>query len=140
MEYDKRHVAYNVIKGGKSVPANKMINDLGDMMSDYIGTYSEFNPIGIYDGLLVNVYKHQSIFPKKDFKLKGFTLSGGLNTCGGRYTCNKSIKFSKTELLQICAAMDKDDDLLISEVSNYPFGDVKDKAAMFTDIKIITGI
>ena len=47
MEYEKRHRAYRPTIGGLSVGGNKMINDLGDKAIYYIGTFSEFNPIGL---------------------------------------------------------------------------------------------
>lgn len=140
MEYDKRHHAYRPTIGGRSVPASKMINDLEKDAIYYIGTFSEYNPIGINNGMLVTVRKKtDSIYPKRDFKLKGFNLSGGLNTCGGNITCNQSIGFTKTQLLQICAAMDEDDSLLISEVSNYPRGNVRDMVALSKDIETVVG-
>jgi hypothetical protein len=140
MEYDKRHVAYRPTIGGRSIPADRLINDLGEDAIHYIGTYSEFNPIGIYNGMLVTVRKKQSVFPKKDFKLRGFILQGGLSTCGGNITCNKSISISKVDLLRICAAMDEDDTLLVSEVDNYPIGHVKDMDRVKKDIEIVTGL
>lgn len=139
MEYKRMHRSYRPTVGGRAVPDDMMINDLKEDAIYYIGTFSEYNPIGITNGLLACVWKNtSSIFPKKDFKLPGFILQGGLNTVGGNITCNQSIGFTKTQLLQIAAAMDEDDKLLVSEVKNYPFGHVKDMASLQSDIKQVT--
>ena len=120
MNYEKKHHAYKVTLGGLAIPVNEPINGLDrpgrKMATHYIGTYSEFNPIGYRSGLSVVVrkpYTNES-FPQKDFKLKGFTLRGGLNSCGGDFNTNHSISFTKQELLRIAHAMDKGNELIIS--------------------------
>jgi hypothetical protein len=137
MKYDKRHYAYKPTIGGRSVSADKTINDLKEASLDYVGTYSEFNPIGTHANLLAVVRKPLSIFPKRDFKLPGFKLTGGVNTCGGNITVNESIKFSKQDLLRISTEMDTDDMLIISYIGG-EWGGVKNMKLLIEDIKIVT--
>jgi len=118
MKYELRHYAYKPTVGGKSVPANKTINDLGEDAVNYIGTFSKWNPIGHQDGIFVTVKKQtDSIYPKSNLKLSGFKLKHS-----GSYTnINQGVKFTKQDLLAIAHAMDHDDELhiLIPTSDNY---------------------
>lgn len=137
MKYEKRHYAYKPTVGGKSVPSDKSINDLKEDAINYVGTYSEFNPIGFRNNLLVVVRKPLSIIPKREFKLKGFNLSGGVNTVGGNITINESVGFSKQDLLRIANEMDSDDSLLIGYTEGR-WGQIFSKEELFSDINIVT--
>jgi hypothetical protein len=104
---------------------------------NYVGTYSEYNPIGLRDNILIVVRKPLSIIPKRDFKLFGFQLSGGVHTCGGNVTVNESVSLSKQDLLRIANEMDNDDILLISYVGG-KWGEIKDIDKINKEIKIVT--
>lgn len=137
MKYEKRHHAYKPTIGGKSVPSDRTINDLKEDAINYVGTYSEYNPIGFCNNLLAVVRKPLSIIPKREFKLKGFELSGGLNTVGGNITINESIGFSKQDLLRIANEMDSDDKLIIGYTGDN-WGQVFSEEELFADINIVT--
>jgi hypothetical protein len=121
MFYSKKHVAYRPTVGGSSIPADKMINDLKDKAVHYIGTYSEYNPIGLtYTGfpharMAAVVRKHMDIHPKTDLKLPGFNINehgGGYH--GSDFNANGIMRFTKQQLQQLVAAMDTTDELCIS--------------------------
>ena len=137
MEYDRRHHAYKPSMGGRSVPDDCVINDLKEAAINYVGTYSEYNPIGLRDNIFLVVRKPLSIIPKRDFKLYGFQLSGGQHTCGGNITVNESVSLSKQDLLRIANEMDSDDILLISYVAG-KWGGIKDINKVTKEIKIVT--
>lgn len=137
MDYEKRHVAFKPTLGGHSISADKTINELGKDAIHYIGTYSEYNPIGLVDNMLVFVKKYQSIHPKTDFKLHGFKLSGGEHTCGGNVTINNSVSFSKQDLLRIANAMDVDDKLMVAPTFG-SWNGIKNETKIINDIKTIT--
>lgn len=137
MKYEKRHHAYKPTIGGRSVPCDRSINDLKEDAINYVGTYSEFNPIGFHNNLLAVVRKPLSIIPKREFKLQRFKLSGGLNTCGGNITINESIGFSKQDLLRIANEMDSDDKLIIGYTGGQ-WGQVHSMEELLADINLIT--
>ena len=115
MKYEKRHHAYVHNRGGASVPAEKMTNDLGDMMPHYIGTFSEYNPLYLannYDNLALVVKKDTGVSVyQKDFQCviepEEF---GGYH--GGGFNCNGGIILTKQDLLKITASMDDTDTLM----------------------------
>lgn len=136
MKYEIRHRSYRPTIGGKSVPEGSMINDLGDHAVYYIGSFSEFNPIGLIDDIAVYVRKETttSINQQKPFKLIGFELEGGLNYHGDTFNNNEAIEFSKEDLLRIANAMDDTDTLQIAVVDSI------DEYSFEKDIKKVTGI
>lgn len=114
MEHRLYHRAYKPTLGGVAVPKDRLINDLEDRATDYIGTFSEYNPIGFVNPLLAVVVKDTCThFPQKAFILPGFNLKHGMGYHGSRFNNNYSIKFSKQDLLRIAHAMDETDYLHI---------------------------
>lgn len=112
MKYEKRHRAYSPTIGGLSVPSESMINDLKERAAHYIGSYSEFNPIGFKDKLAIVVRKQTCThYPQKDFKLPGFKLKSGMGYHGSEFNNNYGVKFSKQDLLRIANEMDITDEL-----------------------------
>lgn len=114
MKYEKRHRAYKPTMGALSIPAENLINDLKERATDYIGTFSEFNPIGFSNQLAVVVRKETCThYPQRDFKLSGFKLKSGLRYHGSEFNNNYGIKFSKQDLSRIVDEMDTTDELHI---------------------------
>lgn len=133
MKYEKRHHAYKPTLGGRSVPADNLINDLKERAIDYIGTFSEMNPIGYENQLAVIVRKDNcTIHPQKDFKLKGFKLKAGMGYHGTEFNNNYGIKFSKQDLLRIANEMDTTDELHIVLPDNI------DKGFFMKQVKQVT--
>lgn len=120
MEYKLMHRSYRPTKGGRAVPGDKLINDLGKDAVDYIGTFSEYNPIGLNsrEDLAVHVVKEttQSVNQQKPFKLEGFKVKSGMHLHSDKYNCNSSVAFSKQDLLRIAHAMDDTDRLQVDYV------------------------
>lgn len=123
MRYEKRHYACNDNLVGSSLPEKGIAHDLIKEDFNYIGTFSEYNPIGLKQGMVVAVVKDNLTTDKqKDFKLPGFKLKGGMSYHGHSFNNNVSIYLSKAELLEIAEAMDDTDKLWISvpdEFSEY---------------------
>lgn len=114
MKHEIMHRAYKPTIGGLAVPKDRLINDLGDRAVDYIGSYSEYNPIGYSDGMAVVVRKETCThYPQRPFKLPGFELEDGLSYHSSEFNNNLGIKFSKQDLLRIANAMDETDELHI---------------------------
>ena len=118
MRYKRMHRAYHPLKGGAAVPADRLINDLGDSGEDYIGTFSEHNPLGYSHrgNIAVTVLKDASddlAKPQKDFKLPGFVVKESIGMHSEDFNNNGSVQFSKQDLLQIANAMDDSDKLHI---------------------------
>ena len=136
MKYELKHYAYRPTIGGKSVPyGDKIINDLEKDAINYIGTFSEYNPIGLQQSMAVYIKKEttSSINQQIPFKLLGFRLQLGLGYHGSKFNNNRAIKFSKQELLRIAHAMDETDSLQIA------IPDYLDREQFMSDIEIVTG-
>ena len=121
MKYELKHHAYKPTIGGKSIPNSKMINDLGDNAIHYIGTFSEYNPIGMasifHPGstmTAVVVKKTCSIYPQKQFQLEGFHLDEGGGYHSTDFNNNGCMRFRRNDLLRIANSMDEEDSLLIA--------------------------
>lgn len=114
MKYEKRHWAYVQNKGGASVPSERMVNDLGDMMEHYIGTFSEYNPLYIerFGNLSLIVRKNTSIKSyKEDFECAIHPEDlGGIHST--EFNCNGGIILTRKQLLKIAFSMDEGDTLL----------------------------
>lgn len=133
MKYEKMHRSYRHVVGGKAVPSDKLINDLGDDAIYYIGTFSEYNPIGIKNNLAVFVKKEwNGTNQKRDFKLKGYEQKSAGGYCGAKNNYNVSLKFSKEQLLRIANAMDDSDNLVIAKMDSI------DRGQFLMDIDLIT--
>lgn len=128
MKYEIRHRSYRPTIGGKSVPKSKTINDLGKDAVYYIGSFSEFNPLGYVDDIAVYVKKEPtaSINQQKPFKLPGFNLKKGMGYHGSDFNNNRAVEFSKQDLLRIANAMDDTDSLQIAMPDSYPGRFVED--------------
>jgi len=128
------HRAYRPTIGGLAVPEDRLINDLKDMAIYYIGSFSEFNPIGLIGRLAVYVRKNTtvSINQQHDFKLPGFVLKSGLGYHGSDFNNNTAIKFTKRDLLRIANEMDDTDELQIALVDSIDTNKFK------KSIKIVT--
>lgn len=116
MEYKLMHRSYRPTIGGHAVPSSKLINDLKEQAINYIGTFSEYNPIGFSNRMAVFVNKGitSSINQQRPFRLPGFKLKGGLGYHGSEFNNNYAISFSKEDLLRIANAMDETDTLQIA--------------------------
>ena len=113
------HRSYHPNLGGKAIPSNQLINKLGKDNFNYIGTFSEYNPIGLVDRLAVYVRKNTCTMNyQTNFTLRGFKLKSGLNYHGEDFSNNSAIKFSKQDLLRIANEMDTEDELHIA-FANY---------------------
>lgn len=123
MEYKLMHRAYRPTIGGLAVSNDKLINDLKDQAINYIGTFSEYNPIGYEDRIAVYIKKEttSSINQQKPFKLPGFRLKRGMSYHGSDFNNNKAISFDKQDLLRIANAMDDTDSLQIA-ITDYGIG------------------
>lgn len=135
MKYEKRHHAYKPTLGGSSVPSDSLINDLGKRAIDYIGTFSEYNPIGYSNRMAVIVRKNNCThYPQRDFKLKGFQLKSGMGYHSEKFNNNYGIKFSKEDLLRIAHTMDETDELHVM------IPDSIDEDLFQKQVKIVTGL
>lgn len=121
MKHEIRHYAYRPTLGGRSVPGTDMINDLNEAAVNYIGSFSEFNPIAaeyIVGGgtlaLYVRKESSESINQQKEFRVPGLEPSRGLSYHGSDFNNNDSFELTKQQLLQIAHAMDDTDTLQIA--------------------------
>lgn len=123
MEYKLMHRAYRPIIGGRAIPNHKLINDLGEHAIYYIGTFSEYNPIGLSPrkSLAVYIYKDStcSINQQKPCKLPGFKLKGSGSYHGSDFNNNDGCAFSKQDLIYLISIMDDTDMLKIANVSSH---------------------
>lgn len=134
MKHEIRHRAYKPTIGGLSVSGDGLINDLKKRATDYIGSFSEYNPIGYEYRVAAFIKKEttKSINQQKPFRLPGFKLKGAMGYHGSDFNCNYGVSFNKEDLLRIANAMDDTDTLHIVYPDN-----ITDQ---FTkDIKIVTG-
>jgi len=119
MKHEMMHRAYRPTIGGKAVPASKLINDLGKDAIHYIGTFAEYNPIGMVEAdgnCLTAVVRKEvcTIRAQNEFSLPGFKLEVGLSYHGSDFNNNGAMEFTKQDLLRIAHAMDEDDCLIIA--------------------------
>jgi hypothetical protein len=119
----KKHYAYNPATGGLSIPAKKTINELGDMMVHYKGTYDTTNIIHVKDGLhkiVVLVEKTSTpLHPQREFNVPELNINSSGRRAGGKINTNEGVCFTKQQLLIIANAMDNEDVLEILITENF---------------------
>lgn len=127
MEYEIMHRAYCPTKGGRSIPNNQCINDLKERATDYIGTFSEYYPIGLtysgYGGGVAVAYIRKNWTrsckkPQHHISLPGFRLNTACSHSDGKLSNHGGAKFSKQDLLRLANAMDEDDTLEIVQTNS----------------------
>lgn len=118
MKYELRHHSFKPTIGGKSVPIDRVINDLGESALYYVGTFSEYNPLYLGRNSLLYIRKNWTMDGsiQHPINLKGLKFKGGINSSGSGIDTYGGFQLTKQDLLMIANAMDETDTLVLSEI------------------------
>jgi hypothetical protein len=116
MKHELRHFAFKPTIGGRSVPADQLINDLEDMAVHYVGTFSEYNILFQNKEIIAYVYKNwtRTGGMQKAINLPGLNFGSGKSYAGGELNSFGQFGLNKQDLLRIANAMDDTDTFFVS--------------------------